>query len=376
MRIQSLAPPRFNATKNNLADHQDTLMHIRSYAISLEQLQLYPISNPPPDWYDHLNGNINNAKTHAQNWTNSIEPQIVSNIPQLVSNVQVRFNVVANNWKTMLDPNGTGQARQPTRDEIESIMHDLGWLQHHMNRDRESFSRVQTGFTHFKNNSDADFQSLSHGVDSIQHAIEVDEQDIARIRNLIDQEKVEIKADNLKIEASAIASGVGLFLGAGLIGFGAAAGPAAPVLLLVGGFCCIASIAQAAGVIAHFESQIRHLRDEINTQTAQLSHETQQALLLTALQKHIYDVVEKNQMMANSLSSVMDWFEDVIAKSNTALQELADARDDTGTDQNSPDWQDFLDDLEVALDTWHALNQFVNNMQNQATGSHVHTHRV
>ncbi|WP_440056083.1 HBL/NHE enterotoxin family protein [Pseudoalteromonas sp. T1lg65] len=371
MRVPSIAPPHAQATKQNLANNLSALLHIRAYALSVQQIELFPISNPPPHWFNPLNQHISTAKGHADNWSNTIEPGIVSRIPNAINDFARRVDMIVHNIKQILldDHN---HVRIPSSDDVVTIKRDLEWLTHHATRDYLQIKTLHTGFQGFSSSSHQDYSALTESVDGIQSAIGADQRAIAHVKTEIANAKAEINADNLRIDASAIAGGAGLILGASLLGLGAAAGPAAPFLLLAGGFCMLGAAAESAGLISHYESCIRNLKNNINSLTSEMSHEEQQVVSLTLLKHHIDSVVDKNRAMGDSLSEISDWFEITLGKCSNALQSITDAVDDV----SQVDWDDFVEDLEMAKSSWLDLKRFVDNMQIQATGSHAHTHRA
>lgn len=364
MPATSLRPPDPEQQKNTLASHMDALQHIRGYCIAVEHIDLKQIANPPPPWFGTLSAHIASAKRTARIWTNSLEPQMVAELPQDIIEYGMRFDLVA---KWILGVLGQS-SNDPSAHQQATILHALHWLQRNTSAGSAHIRSLHGQFTDFENDTSTDYRNLDQGVDSIQSAIADDQQAIGHLRSQIAQLNAEIAHDAMAIDAAAIAGGAGIAVGTALLGLGAAAGPAAPFLLAVGGFFEIGAIAEAAAVIATFESRIAAARNSINRDMATLSLETQQIASLTGLQHHIQVLVEKNRGMSSSLSEIGDWWQTVQTKLDGVIGDLTDA---AGAYQQN-DWFEFMLDIQTAKDEWKQFKDFATNMQEMATGAQMH----
>ena len=260
MPQHSLIPPNASQHKDALASHLGDLLHIRAYCVGVLNTTLYPATNPPPSWFNTLDGHLAAAKRTAETWTVTLDGALVAGVPEMMIHFGHLFRSSAGRITQILRDSGN----HPNASQRSAITNDLLWLAHHLHRTQHTISHLQSQFQSFQTASHTDFEALTSGVNSIQHAINADQQTIATINADIVTQKANIEHDNVAIDAAAIAAGSGLVVGAGLLGLGATAGPAAPVLLLVGGFFLVGSVAEAAAVIATFEHKLAVAENKIN----------------------------------------------------------------------------------------------------------------
>lgn len=356
----NLAPPNVDDHKDTLASHLSAVLQIRGYALAVEQTVLLKITDPPPDWWDTINTNLGTAQGHAQTWTNTLEPAITSTIPQAVISTGTRFNTAATDILNILQAAGTNP---PTSDQQATILEDLQWMSSHLGQIETNISTLKNTFTQFQTDSGTDFQNLSSGSAAIQKALNVDEDTITRLNGDILAAQADIAADNAAITASGIAGGVGLFVGVGMIGLGAAAGPAAPFVIGIGAFIVVGSIVEMATVISIYAQKLAAAQNRLNDDQAQLALEQQQVASLTALGNTISNLTDLNKAMGQSLSEIADWWAGVKAKLDVVITDVQDATDDMGF------WHQFTLDITTAKTDWQQFSDFATNMQAIATGA-------
>ncbi len=359
-KITSLVPGDVAKQKDTFAAHIDALTQIRAYALAVENTNLVTISDPPPDWYNTLSTNLTAAKQHATVWTTTIEPAIVSTIPQAVITLGSRFGTGVTAILDIL----TQSKNNPTADQITQIKGHMSWIVRHINDESTDIATVKTDFTTFQTNSGADLTNLTTGNNSIQAAILADNNDIIKMNGDIASLTADIRADQAAITAAGIAAGVGLFVGVAMVGLGAAAaGPAAPIVMAIGAFIIVGSIAEAAATIAVYEKKISTAQTNMNNDNAELDSDNKQVAALTIMNNSISGLVTKNQAMGQSLTDIADWWGTVTTKMTTVVQDISDASDDMSMD----DWSDFQSDLQQAQKDWADFVTFATNMQTIAT---------
>jgi hypothetical protein len=355
----SLQPPDAAAQKDALAAHLSAVLQIRGYAIGVEQTHLIPIDpNKLPDWWGPLTKTLVTAQTHAGTWTQTLEPAITSKIPQAAITTGNHFDTAANDILGIL-ASGT----PPTSAQQQTIVEDLQWISSHLADNHADIVQLQATFTQFQKDTGTDFGAMSTGAASIQHALDVDADLATTLSSDITVQQANIAADGKVITASGIAGGVGIFVGAGLIGLGAAAGPAAPFLIGAGIFLVVGSVVEMAAVIAVYEQKLAAAQNKLNDDQAALTLEKQQALSLTALSKTVGNLVDLNKAMGQSLSEIADWWQGVRDKIDAVITDVQNAQSDEGF------WHGLKLDVEAAQTDWADFRSFATNMQTMATGA-------
>ncbi|MBP0021745.1 MAG: HBL/NHE enterotoxin family protein [Cyanobacteria bacterium SBLK] len=357
----AIAPQDPQKIKQDLADHLSALTNIRGYVIAVENTTFNPPS-PKPDWFDGINAKLNTTKEHARVWNTTLEPAIVSTIPEAVIRFGTRFDMVSGDILGIL----SSSSYNPSRDGIQSILSELNWLKRHMSQQQASIENVQSQFTNFQNYAATDLTALTTGSATIQKAQNALKDDIDRLNADIASVQAEIKSDQAAITASAIAGGVGLFVGVAAVGLGVAfSGPFAPVAAIIGGFVIVGSIVEMAAVIATYSHKIAQARSKLNSYNSQLQADQTLALSFTTMQNSTTNLITKNQAMANSLTEIADWWKTLDTKLDTEIKALQDALQDA----DKENWDDVAMDMRLAKRDWQDFKSFATNMQNIATGA-------
>ncbi len=359
--LPTLSPPELDANKDTLAASLSAILQIRGYALAVEQTVLTKITDPPPDWWNELNTNLGVAQKHAQTWTTTLEPAITSTIPQAVITTGARFETAAKDILAILVAAG---ANPPNPQQHGEIVADLEWMKDHLDENHTNILALKDQFSKFQIDSGTDYTTLSTGASSIQKALEVDQGVITNLKSDIVTAEAEIKADNMVIGASAMAGGVGLFVGVGLLGFGAAAGPAAPFLIGAGVFVMVGSIVEMATVIAIYEKKIAAAQNRMNHDQSQLQLEEQQAASLTVLEHTIDNLVNLNKAMGQALTEIADWWAGVKTKIELVIADVQNAQLDTDMGY----WHALKLDVETAQTDWKSFAEYATNMQSMASG--------
>ncbi|RYY38757.1 MAG: hypothetical protein EOO08_13150 [Chitinophagaceae bacterium] len=349
-----------DAQKDKFATHVDVLAKIRAYAIGVQQTSIASYKNPPPTWFDTLSGNLNSAKGHASVWNTTLEPGITATIPQSVIELGNRFKVGTNAMLAILASCGN----QPSPDQVKQISGDLGWIVKHVEEQRASIASLQLQFQTFQNSAAADFNSLTTGNDSIQQAILDDNKRIIQLQGDIAVQNAEIAKDNAAITASGIAGGVGLFVGVGVMGLGAAAaGPLAPIAIGIGAFIMVGSIVEMATVIAIYAKKLADAQSKLAQDNADLANEQKEVAALTIMNNSITNLVGLNKDMAQSLTDVANWFSAISAKIVTVKRDI----DEAGDDMKKSDWDSFVMDIQTSQLDWADFVNFATQMQKVVT---------
>lgn len=358
-KLASLVPQNLTGQQNTLANHVSVLSNIRAYCIGVEQTSLQNIITPVPDWFTTLQSNVALAQTHATVWTanqTGIEAQITSTIPQAAITFGSRFVTGSNAILKIL----TDSSYDPSATEINQIQQALNWMNEGIAAQQQNITTVQAQFGTFQTNSAADLNNLTTGNNSIQAALNIDNQEITKLNGDIAVQNANIAADNAAITASAIAGGIGLFVGVAMVGLGAAAtGPAAPIVMAIGGLIMVGSIVEMAAVIAVYEQKLSAAQSKLAEDTYNLGQENQQVASLNVMNNSVTNLVNLNKNMAQSLSDIADWW------TITSKDLAAVASDFTAVskDMTQQDWFGMSLDLQQAQSDWATFVQFATQME-------------
>lgn len=358
-KIASMVPQSADQQKDTLAKNLDVLSKIRAYAIAVEHTNLQTISTPPPTWFNELNTNLATTKADAAVWTTTLEPSIVSTVPQAVVTLGNRFTVGTNAMLKILTDSGNN----PTADQIQQLQGYLTWITKHVSEQKTTIATLQGTFTTFQQRAHIDYTNLTSGNASIQKAIVDDQTIIGDLTADIAVQNANITADNAAITASAIAGGVGLFVGVGMVGLGAAAGPAAPIVIGIGALIMVGSIVEMAAVIAVYSKKLAEAQNKLNQDTADLTNERQQVAALTLMNNSITNLTSLNEAMAQSLTDIADWWAIISTQLASVTADLTEA----GSDMSQSDWLDFSMDIQLAQKDWVSFQSFATQWQQTAT---------
>lgn len=362
--IKTLVPTDLKKQKEQMAKNLSVLAQIRGYVVAVEHTQIHAIS-PKPKWFDTLNTNLQAAQKHVKPWQTVVEPGIVSQFPHSISNMASRFGTGTDQILDILNTKTSdGKQYVPTAGQVETIVASLNWISKNITSEKGNLDQIKTNFNTFKSTSDSDYTALNKGNNSIQSAILGDNKIIIQLQGDIATDQANIAADNAAIKAAAIAAGVGLFAGVSIVGLGAAAtGPAAPVVMLIGAFVIVASIAELIAVLAVYIPKLNAARKKYAEDTAHLSQEHQQVASLSIMSHSVSKLLSLNKDMQNSLQDVTDWFE----QSALQIQTVSDDISDSKTDISADDWFSLKLDITQAQKDWKALETYSNQWAKAAT---------
>ena len=357
--LPSLVPKNLTDQQNKLAEHVSVLAKIRAYCIGVEQTSLQNIITPVPGWFTTLNSNVQLAKTHCNVWTASdtgIETQITSTIPQAAITFGSKFGTGSNAILNILEKSGNS----PSAAQIIQIQQALTWMTAGIDTQQTNINTVKAEFTTFQTNAAVDLNNLTTGNNSIQTALNIDNQVIFKLNGDIATQNANIAADNDAITAAALAGGIGLFVGVAMVGLGAAAtGPAAPVVIAIGAFIMVGSIVEMAAVIAVYEQKLSAAQSQLAQDTYELGQENQQVASLTVMNTSVTTLVNLNKDMAQSLSDIADWW-GIISKDIAGVNADFTA---ISKDMTTADWFGMSLDLTQAQTDWAQFVQFATQME-------------
>jgi hypothetical protein len=352
----SLAPDT-DLHKNDLGKHLDTLVNIRAYANAVIKANITPVTEPAPDWFGPLKANLTLAQTHCGKWKD-IEASMVSTVPQMLIDYGTQFANSVDAIIKIIDALPPGQG--PGTGDLATITDLLGQMRDQLVDNKTSITALHSNFTTFDDNAGSDYKNLSSGAGDIAKAISADEKAESAIQGVIDQLKLDIAADTVAIDASAIAGAVGLMAGASMMALGAAT---MGVGFFVGVFVLAGSIA-SLGVMGHYLKLLHDANEKLSEKQAEYTAEVAQVTALKLLKDHITALDDLNTAMGDSLNAVKDWWTTVETKLATVITDIQKAH----TDEDKDRWVALGVEMKASKEAWNQLITFATNMQNMASG--------
>jgi len=355
--VGSTLAPDTDLHKNDLGKHLDTLVNIRAYVNAVIKANITPVTEPAPDWFGTLKANLTLSQTHCGKWKD-IESSMVSTVPQTLIDYGTQFANSVDAIVKIIDALPPGQG--PGTGDLATITELLNAMRDQLTANKTSITALHANFTTFDDNASADYKSLSSGAGDIAKAISADETAESEIDGVINQLKIDIAADTIAIDASAIAGAVGLVAGVSMMALGAAT---MGVGFFVGVFVLCGSIA-SLGVMGHYLKLLHDANEKLSEKQAEYSAEVAQVTALKALKDHITKLDDLNTAMGNSLDAVGDWWATVETKLGTVITDIQKAH----TDEDNKRWVALGVEMKAAKEAWNQLIAFATNMQNMAAG--------
>jgi hypothetical protein len=354
--MEFLMPTNDKATiQDALASHLDTLLQVRGYCNAVLKTILTPTSNPPPSWFTSLTANLQTAQQHAAAWA-GIEQDMVATVPQDLINYGNTFTATADDILANIPKNVTSI----TSAQLTEIQNDLTALQQSLPAQGTAYSAQYATFNSFAANVAADYQALASGVNSIATAMSVDEADIASIQSDIDSQNGEIAADRVAIEATGIATGVGIFAGVGIMALGVVT---AGIGCFVGGFVLAGALA-STGMLIDYETRLHSAQGQLQSDQDKLAGDKAQMVSLQLLNNSVSALTTASQNMAAALSAIGDWWSSEQGKLNAVIAAVNKAID--------ADAKDDLVKVRIQIGAsqiaWNQLIQFATSYQTTAAG--------
>lgn len=307
--------------------------------------------SPKPDWFDDLNSELVVAQKLAQQWIDTLGPQVTSTIPLQVINFGSDFLAATNAIISIANANPTAQgADNPYVMEIRMIIEQtlLPPLQAVLAQMDDTSTMLAT----WGNAMQQAHNDLASGSTNIQ-AAEIDLQnDITKMNTAISSLQSEIDAENKAIAASAAAIGIGIF--ALVVGI-ALAPETGGASLLIGGGIGAAGIIGGGVTWGVMQSRINSQFDEIAKDQQELADDQRQLVALQGLQMASSNAVSSIEMATQSLSKLQtQWstfdgeIKNVIDQLNQADQAISVIVQSVFTSAAQTEWK-------AAMDTANSL---------------------
>lgn len=340
--------PLVDSSLMDLTTHVNATIAVTGYAHAILNLFIQPMM-PLQSWYPSLNGNLDTAKQHAQGWVNTLAPDINSLVPQAIINYGNVFNAASGDiLKILMNSNDN-----PSPADMQQIVALLEAMLSSLGMQQQVVIGLQTRLRQFAVDVLSDNTNLQTGTDSIQNALNLDEQTQQRIMRMILRLQTDISLNTQKVLTSEIALGIGIFIVAAAFALAVATGGAAAPLLI--GAIALAGVGAAVGTTTAYS--VDSLRDmaELQAEQQKLGEETMQILALTGLVNTFTNIVALNEAAQQALTVVATQWDDLSNKLQSVITDLQQADNVAGILQQV--------ELQAAQTAWAQLVQFAMQMQ-------------
>lgn len=256
--------------------------------------------SPKPVWFDDLNKELVAAQALAQQWIDTLGPEVSETIPLQVINFGANFTAATNAILQIVknDPNAQG-ADNPSVVEIKSIIQQT--LLPPIQTVTGQMTSVTDALTTWGDAMQAAHNALASGSTSIQAAEIALQGDINKMNDAITSLKAEIAGENEAIAASAAAIAIGIF--ALVVGI-ALAPETGGASLLIGGAIGAAGIIGGSVTWGIMQSRINAQFDDIAKDQQELADDQRQIVALQGLQLASSSAVSSIELATQSLSKL------------------------------------------------------------------------
>lgn len=256
--------------------------------------------SPKPVWFDDLNKELVAAQTLAQQWIDTLGPEVSETIPLQVINFGANFTAATNAILQIVknDPNAQG-ADNPSVVEIKTIIEQT--LLPPIQTVTGQMTSITDALTAWGDAMQAAHNSLASGSTSIQAAEIALQGDINKMNDAITSLKAEIAGENEAIAASAAAIAIGIF--ALVVGI-ALAPETGGASLLIGGAIGAAGIIGGSVTWGIMQSRINAQFDDIAKDQQELADDKRQIVALQGLQLASSSAVSSIELATQSLSKL------------------------------------------------------------------------
>ena len=309
--------PLGDASRKDLTAHLNATVAVTGYAHAIQNLSIKPMS-PLQPWYPALNGNLDAAKGHAMGWVDTLAPDINSGVPQAIINYGNVFTEASTDILNILISSNDN----PDPAGMQQIVALLGALSSSLTVQRQAVADLQTRLRQFAANVLDDNNNLQTGADSIQSAINLDEQTKDKIKGMINTLQAEIAVNSRKAAESEIGIEAGIFLAVVAVSLALATGGLA--LLAVG---AVAVLGVGAAITTDVVYTVESMREmtQLGNEERELSDETKQILALTGLVSTLNNIVALNEAAQEALTVVATQWDDLSDKLQSVITDVQNA---------------------------------------------------
>jgi chromosome segregation ATPase len=317
--------------------------------------QSFIAPTPKPDWFDTLNGELDDSKTVANTWINDLAEDVIKQIPLSIINYDTTYTAFTQKIHDIANahPEAQGSDNQYVK-QVQGLIDEMLNSDGAVNSIIQTMEDTDTKLKEWGKKIQTAHDNLQNGAVNIQQAETDLQTDIDKMNNDIQNLHDSIDTENKVIAGAAIGIGVGLLImvvGIALIpetgGASAYIAAGSGALMVVGG-------AATWGVMQH---KINEQFDQINEDTKQLNDDKRQLISLQSLAAAANTVVNNLATTSQALSELRTFWgtfkgelEGVQTKLNNAEKSLNIIVQDTFTDAAMNEWR-------MAVDTATQLSE-------------------
>ena len=343
----NFAPLVDNSLKD-LTTHVNATIAVTGYANAILNLFIKPM-RPLQTWYPTLNGNLDIAKLHAQGWVDTLAPDINAKVPQAIINYGNIFTSATGDILQILATTNDN----PSPADMKKIVALLKAMLNSLEAQQQVVTSLQTRLRQFSEDVLQDNTDLQTGTDSIQSALDLDEQTKQNVMGMILRLQTDIAINSQKVLESEIGLGVGIFIAVAAFGLAVATGGLAAPLLV--GAIAVAGVGAAVGTTTAYSVDSQREMAQLLKEQQKLTDETNQILALTGLVGTLNQIVALNEAAQQALTVVATQWDDLKSKLQSVITDLQQAGSVTGILQQV--------ELQAAQTAWAQLVQFATQMQ-------------
>jgi hypothetical protein len=331
-------------------------MHIvTAYALAVQHTEINPATDPAPAWFDALSANLDVARGHAQKWIDLV-PDLTATIPSTVINFGSEFKAAADLILELLQqaeglaPSSPQYKALVTRaiDYLTALRGELSTIDGAM----DSTGKQLDGF---QSSAEADFTSLTQGVDSIQTAEAGLAVQIAKAKADIEVLNAKISSENSLLTDSLIGLGLGILVLVAGIALAVVTFGLGVVVAVGGGLVTLAG----AGTAIAMGVLIKEQHEQIARDQIDLDDESRQIVVLSGLNTSIQNLRDQNTAAQQALTQIREMWTTFDRTLEHIIELVGEAEDPLHT---------VLDELWVrsALEEWTTLVEFATALEGMA----------
>lgn len=328
-------------------------MHIvTAYALAVQHTEIHPASDPAPEWFDALSANLDVAKGHAQKWIDLV-PDLTATIPSTVINFGSEFKAAADLILELLEQaEGLAPGSSQYKALVTKAIDYLTALRGELSTIDGLIDSTGQQLDGFQSSAEADFTSLTQGVDSIQAAEAGLAVQIAKAKADIEVLNAKISSENSILTDSLIGLGLGLLVLIAGIALAVVTFGLGVVVAIGGGLVTLggAGTAIAMGVL------IKEQHEQIARDQIDLDNESRQIVVLSALNTSVQNLRDQNTAAQQALTHIREMWTTFDKTLEHIIDLVGEAEDPLST---------VLDELWVrsALEEWTTLVQFATALE-------------
>lgn len=363
--------PSVDDAQSSLTDGFNATQMVTAYAHAILNIVINPPDDSEVDWTS-FNANLAAAKSHAQSWIDTLGPAVSSQVPQSIINYGNTFNAATGDILSILTSsnyNPTDAQKQQIIQLIDATLTELGIqkqtiinLQGPPVGSSDPVPDQVTTLRQFSAALTSDHTNLLTGANDVQHALNLNQQDIDNINTQITKVQAEIAKANTAATASEIGIGVGIFLAVAAFALAVATGGAAAPLAV--GVVAVLGVGAAVGTTVAYSVQANEEISKLHKMQAELADEQRLATSLNGVADSVNNLVSQNEAAQTAMSEVLTMWETLEGKLQSVIDDLNRAEADTVAIIQALD-------IQAAQTAWAQLTDFATKMQEAASGATV-----